>query len=700
MGLSKDVQVSNNGLLSANSNVAKVAVAKQTIPLGLASYMTHAELMSIDKVMISKNLFNATDFTMTPYSVSYTVLGYEWTSQHDMFFLLSDGGELRIADGNAWYVTPDDGEGSEDTEPIGTGKGEGTSRIPDVICLTNMECAQFKVDGVDIDALHAKAKATSVDGHRRALQMSEGGCTDTTFFVEGLTLALNEAGAEILDITSFMEEIANNLTAPKDVGSGEAEAVGSGEAEDFGSGEAGNEPSDSYPPQRRKLRAQITNTINVDTLIEYGIVPLAAKADTAWRNVEVPDPRSAECTVTKAKVDILSSKFFKVHAASETLDTHLTTGLDSIARVEDLNSKLGTAKNALTAVAFTVNFIKSYGGPIKFVGAMAAPIVKVLKKNVEKAHKELDPFVKEKIPPVKSRLEDAQEKNDEIKTQMETAHEAFHHYAYKVVLTADDRCPQTTKDTVCTDVTNRALQAVIDQVDRSAPALPNLDAFNGLVAFMKKFSSLIDVLSMGKIGIELGKIYRFLTVRRCFCYLPRIWPMSACPSVCFSIKDIFDNWLMKFVNGIVASFLIPVGWAVEALFKKLGFTFELPGLPTPAMPTVPSFNFRGIHISCFSRPFSRHTYNGLDEKCFNLPGFSLGRLRMMCPRESFLPELTLGVYGGNGCGAGKCDVCMGDCDTDADCKSGLSCFQRRGFETVPGCLGAGAYTYDYCYAPQ
>ena len=83
--LSKDVQVSNNGLLSANSNVAKVAVAKQTIPLGLASYMTHAELMSIDKVMISKNLFNATDFTMTPYSVSYTVLGYEWTSQHDMF---------------------------------------------------------------------------------------------------------------------------------------------------------------------------------------------------------------------------------------------------------------------------------------------------------------------------------------------------------------------------------------------------------------------------------------------------------------------------------------------------------------------------------------------------------------------------------------------------------------------------------------
>ena len=84
--LSKDIKVTNNGLLStADSNVAKVAVAKQTIPLGLASYMTHAELMSIDKVMISRNIFNATDSTMTPYAVSYTVLGYEWTSHHDMF---------------------------------------------------------------------------------------------------------------------------------------------------------------------------------------------------------------------------------------------------------------------------------------------------------------------------------------------------------------------------------------------------------------------------------------------------------------------------------------------------------------------------------------------------------------------------------------------------------------------------------------
>ena len=127
---------------------------------------------------------------------------------------------------------------------------------------------------------------------------------------------------------------------------------------------------------------------------------------------------------------------------------------------------------------------------------------------------------------------------------METAHEAFHHYAYKVVLSADDRCPQITKDTVCTNVTNRALQAVIDLVDGYFLALPNLDVFNELVAFINKLSSVIDALSMGELGNYLDEIYQLLKNRRCFCYFPKIWPMSRCPSVCFRIVDIFNNWVM------------------------------------------------------------------------------------------------------------------------------------------------------------
>ena len=103
--LSKDLKVTTGGLLTPdNKQVAKVAVAKQFIPLGLASYMTQSELLTIDKVALTKSIFNATDNTSTPYQSSYTVLGYEWFSSHDMYFTLSDGGKVRISDGNAWCV--------------------------------------------------------------------------------------------------------------------------------------------------------------------------------------------------------------------------------------------------------------------------------------------------------------------------------------------------------------------------------------------------------------------------------------------------------------------------------------------------------------------------------------------------------------------------------------------------------------------
>ena len=44
-----------------------------------------------------------------------------------------------------------------------------------------------------------------------------------------------------------------------------------------------------------------------------------------------------------------------------------------------------------------------------------------------------------------------------------------------------------------------------------------------------------------------------------------------------------------------------------------------------------------------------------------------------------------------------CEICQGDCDTDAECKGGMKCFQRNGTEGVPGCLGDGNSGRDYCY---
>ena len=54
------------------------------------------------------------------------------------------------------------------------------------------------------------------------------------------------------------------------------------------------------------------------------------------------------------------------------------------------------------------------------------------------------------------------------------------------------------------------------------------------------------------------------------------------------------------------------------------------------------------------------------------------------------PPLTTGVNGWDGCGAGGCNLCEGDCDTDSDCKAGLQCFHRTFLESVPGCSGGGS----------
>ena len=42
----------------------------------------------------------------------------------------------------------------------------------------------------------------------------------------------------------------------------------------------------------------------------------------------------------------------------------------------------------------------------------------------------------------------------------------------------------------------------------------------------------------------------------------------------------------------------------------------------------------------------------------------------------------------------------GDCDSDRDCKGQLKCFQRNGYEKVPGVNGRGVRGYDYCYDPE
>jgi len=45
-------------------------------------------------------------------------------------------------------------------------------------------------------------------------------------------------------------------------------------------------------------------------------------------------------------------------------------------------------------------------------------------------------------------------------------------------------------------------------------------------------------------------------------------------------------------------------------------------------------------------------------------------------------------------------ICEADCDSDADCEENSICFQRRGNEVVPGCVGNPVRERDYCILRQ
>ena len=78
---------------------------------------------------------------------------------------------------------------------------------------------------------------------------------------------------------------------------------------------------------------------------------------------------------------------------------------------------------------------------------------------------------------------------------------------------------------------------------------------------------------------------------------------------------------------------------------------------------------------------------------------------MQCPRafpaQAATPTGGLVPLGGtDDASATNLGACIGECDSDAQCATGLKCFQRTGFTSVPGCSGNGTADWDYCYDPS
>ena len=78
--------------------------------------------------------------------------------------------------------------------------------------------------------------------------------------------------------------------------------------------------------------------------------------------------------------------------------------------------------------------------------------------------------------------------------------------------------------------------------------------------------------------------------------------------------------------------------------------------------------------------------------------------RIACSSASFGSHEQLEpieLSGGDDGAATNLQACRGECDADAQCATGLVCFQRSYGEAIPGCHGEGeSPNWDYCYDPH
>jgi len=122
-----------------------------------------------------------------------------------------------------------------------------------------------------------------------------------------------------------------------------------------------------------------------------------------------------------------------------------------------------------------------------------------------------------------------------------------------------------------------------------------------------------------------------------------------------------------------------------------------------------SFNAR--EISCGSRDASRRR-RGKIGYCGATPGEVVSEPGVKtCSEAGHAPSpgsnpvpspgpQYLDSSPGHDGGPGPLQACQGDCDGDGDCAGSLRCFQRSGYESVPGCGGYGIWGFDYCYDPS
>ena len=233
---------------------------------------------------------------------------------------------------------------------------------------------------------------------------------------------------------------------------------------------------------------------------------------------------------------------------------------------------------------------------------------------------------------------------------------------------------------MCTTGTNNALQSVIDTIDstRFPPDISVPRVFRDMLRFISRHINIINGLSLGPLIGILKPIYEFLTKRRCFSLF--FW------KACFSIKDIFNNWLVRFVSGLIESFLSPLFNPLKKLLNRL---FDaLPSLPSLSLPlpnwAAPNFSIDFdvdiLNFPCLDYDVTAQT---VQSKCFDFPSLKIPTPFIFNPL-SFACDEGCDTSCNTGCDT-SCDTscnsacdgsCNGSCDygCDSSCDRGCDFF--------------------------
>ena len=114
----------------------------------------------------------------------FEIRGDNLNSSSHVTFHTTDGSRVLVGNGEAWMYDP--WQHDSFGQPLG---------LPTPLCSTNMECARLKVEGVNIEDLHARAGSIAPAVYQRALQTSyelddlssdSAACADPRKLAEGV----------------------------------------------------------------------------------------------------------------------------------------------------------------------------------------------------------------------------------------------------------------------------------------------------------------------------------------------------------------------------------------------------------------------------------------------------------------------------------------------------------------------------------